>query len=277
MNNQIIPIWQPQGFSTHKITKRVSELYEQRATHTGTLDPMAEGVIVALLGEARFKKQELSAWKKTYEFEIVFGLRTDSFDAMGLLKEEKNVTTSLAQLKSKLEETLPTFIGEYEQEVPIYSAIRYKGKHLFEHARLENFTGILPRKKGHIYDLALIGVSETLKRDVVSNIIKRLENIVGDFRQGPIISQWKEYLKKLSGESEKVIVAKIKVETTRGIYVRSLSQDITDKIGEVGFVYFLVRTKNGDYEKSDCRTLEDIFGVGFCDTLFRSGVINLLE
>ena len=249
MNNQIIPIWQPQGFSTHKITKRVSELYEQRATHTGTLDPMAEGVIVALLGEARFKKQELSAWKKTYEFEIVFGLRTDSFDAMGLLKEEKNVTTSLAQLKSKLEETLPTFIGEYEQEVPIYSAIRYKGKHLFEHARLENFTGILPRKKGHIYDLALIGVSETLKRDVVSNIIKRLENIVGDFRQGPIISQWKEYLKKLSGESEKVIVAKIKVETTRGIYVRSLSQDITDKIGEVGFVYFLVRTKNGDYEK----------------------------
>lgn len=59
-------------------------MYGVKTAHTGTLDPMAEGVIIVLLGEERYKKYELAGLKKTYEFEISFGFETDTFDGLGL-------------------------------------------------------------------------------------------------------------------------------------------------------------------------------------------------
>lgn len=277
MNVEIIPIWQPQGFSTHQITKKVGEHLKAKATHTGTLDPMAEGVIVALIGDMRLKKFELSGWSKTYEFDIAFGLSTDSYDAMGLLKEDREINIDAETLSVKLSEILKDFEGEYEQEVPLYSAIRYQGKRLFEYAKEGIFSGSLPKKKGVIHDIKLQQVYEVDKYTAVQNIVRRLENIVGDFRQQDITTQWQGYLNEMNIGAGKFILAKIQVEISKGMYIRSLSQDICRKLGIPGFVYLLVRTKNGIYTRKDCKLLEDIFGLDFCDKLFRSGVSNILK
>ena len=82
---KILPIWQPVGYSTHKIAKAVSNKYGVKTSHTGTLDPLAQGVIIVLLDDERLKKYEYAHWPKTYEFEIVFGISTDTYDGMGIV------------------------------------------------------------------------------------------------------------------------------------------------------------------------------------------------
>jgi tRNA pseudouridine55 synthase len=264
----ILPIWQPVGFSTHQITKKVSEKFKSKATHTGTLDPLAEGVIINLLDEERFNKIEFAGWKKTYEFEIAFGLATDSYDAMGMITK----TAYKKIKKEKVEQAIEKFKGEYTQKVPLYSAVKYKGKRLFTYAR-QGRKIPLPEKKGEIYQIKLLKISEKNVKETALNILEKLENITGDFRQEPIIKNWKKYIKTLEG-NETFTVAKITAQTSRGIYIRSLSQDIAQKLNSPGFTLSLVRTKNGKYFQKDCKTLEEIFGKKF-DKSELTSVVNL--
>lgn len=279
--NSIIPIWQPQGYSTNHLAKKIGELYGVKSTHTGTLDPMAEGVVIVLTDENRLKRQELSSLVKGYEFEILFGLKTDSFDGMGILDTNSIGSNNLSFLvdkisinKENLKVVCNAFIGEYSQQVPLFSAQLYKGKKLFEWGHLKENVP-LPTKKGTIYKLEVLDVYELSFTDAVDSIITRLKNITGDFRQQEIIEQWENIktsvLNKNTNVSgfEKVTIAKFYIENSRGLYIRSLSQDICEKLGTVGFIYSLVRTRNGDYFKKDCISLVTLFNENY-DTILRS-------
>ena len=267
-DSDICPVWQPVGYSTHQISKQIGNLYRQKASHTGTLDPLAEGVIIILLGEERFKKYELAGWKKTYEFEIAFGLGTDSYDAMGMIRQ--NGSENMGLEKNELGRTVAGFIGEYVQKVPLFSATRYQGKRLFVHARSGMEIPDLPEKKGTIYKIELLDLMDANLKDVVLEIIENLNKIVGDFRQDPIIEEWKNFLKKPGITDTKIQIAKVKVVISRGMYVRSLSQDIAKAAGVPGFVTSLTRTGNGMYTKKDCKTLEELFGKNYGRDLFVS-------
>ena len=99
--------------------------------HTGTLDPMATGVLVVLIGKYTNLVEVISAYDKTYEAEITLGLLTDTLDITGnLIKEEKPSVSD-----AEIEEILKSMVGTYEQTVPIYSAVKVKGKRLYEYAR----------------------------------------------------------------------------------------------------------------------------------------------
>lgn len=256
-NNDIIPIWQPVGYSTNHLAKSVGNLYGVKATHTGTLDPMAEGVILVLLGDSRLKRQEVSSLIKEYEFEIIFGLSTDSFDSMGFVQKDET-HRDLTINTDFIENVCDSFIGKYEQKVPIFSAQLYKGKKLFEWGHLKEEVP-LPSKAGEILDLKLFGFEQVSLKIIVQNILKKIRDIRGNFRQQEIIENWAKYLSTIEPNS-KVYKASFKVQMTRGLYVRSLSQDIAERLGTLGFVYSLVRTKNGQYTKKDCKNLSDIFG-----------------
>lgn len=262
----IFPIWQPQGFSTNLIAQRVSEKLKVKTSHTGILDPMAEGVIVVLSGETRLKKYEYARWKKTYEFEIVFGITTDTYDSLGVIDQDKLQLGYTEQLNNQLfseslsQKTLSEFTGHYEQTVPIFSTKKIKGRHLHEYARSKKKVE-LPTKKGFIYKLYLQGLSKVLLEDLVKEIIKKINNVTGDFRQKEIISGWQNLL-KLYPQSN-LMSARFITETSKGIYVRSLAQDICKKINTVGFVTNLVRTKNGNYTRKNCNLLEELLGEAY--------------
>ncbi len=262
--SSVIPIWQPVGFSTHKISKKTGESYGLKATHTGTLDPMAEGVVIVLTGEERFNKYDFAGWLKTYEFEMAFGLSTDSFDAMGMIQEVSSVS---ALDIDRLREILKNFKGVYIQRVPVFSAILHKGKRLFEYPHLGQEILDLPVKKGVIFEIELLETRTISAKDAVTDIIRRLESIVGYFRQDKIIEQWKQFDYSKVGSFP---VVKIRVKISRGMYVRSLSTDIARKLGLPAFVYTLVRTENGKYKKADCMTLEQLFGENFDRNIFKS-------
>lgn len=249
-----LPIWQPIGKSTHIISKRVSEKIGVKTAHTGTIDPMAEGVIIILLGENRHNKYDFAKWKKTYEFEVIFGIETDTYDGLGLITQIEKKHKKIG--KKELVDTLLDFKGKYTQTVPAYSTIKIKGRSMHWYARNKKLDKVkLPTRSGEIFDIRLISLDEVSRETILDDVVGRVKKIEGDFRQDEIVKRWKN----LMGSAQALFqIAKVYVEISKGLYVRSLSQDIAKKLGTVGFVYKLARISNGKYSKKECETLESL-------------------
>lgn len=257
----ILPIWQPIGYSTHLITQRVGELYGVSTSHTGTLDPMAEGVVIVLLGEERLKKQKHAAWAKGYEFEVALGISTDTYDGMGIITTFDLKDSYLEDIpKEEFQKITQSFIGNYTQKIPPYSTKKIKGQHLHQITR-SNRKVSLPTKKGEIYELDYLEAKVIKISDLIQNISDRILLVTGDFRQQEIINNWKKVTKDNADKDVKVL--KFYVEMTKGLYVRSLSQDICKRIGANGFTHSIKRAKNGFFNQNNTKTLEEIFGNDF--------------
>ena len=118
--------------------------------HTGTLDPLAEGVLVVTVGKATKIAELLTATYKEYEAGVILGVETDTLDITGKIINSKIVPDNLP-----IEKVLKSFKKTYLQEVPIYSAVKVKGKKLYEYAR-ENKTVELPKKEVTIKEISIL-------------------------------------------------------------------------------------------------------------------------
>ena len=224
------------GFSTHLISQRVSEHLGVKTSHTGTLDPMAEGVIIVLLGEDRLKKKEYAKWTKGYEFEIALGISTDTYDGMGLITDVSLKPAFLEEISKDsvitLKKITDSFVGKYTQKIPAYSTKKIKGKHLHQITR-SNQKITLPTKKGEIYKLDFLSSKTIEIEKLTQDIINKITLVTGDFRQQDITKNWQDLvLKQLE---TRIKTLKFYVEMSKGLYVRSLSQDICKRISVNGF------------------------------------------
>jgi len=153
MNSGLLIINKPSGYTSRDIVNIISkELNTKKVGHTGTLDPLASGVLVITIGRYTKLGEMLTSLDKEYIAEIKLGIKTDTLDITGNVLEEKGYNDIT---KEKLEKVLKDFIGEYQMEVPIYSAIKVKGKKLYEYAR-NNIDVELPIKTTYIYELELL-------------------------------------------------------------------------------------------------------------------------
>ena len=256
---RILPIWQPIGYSTHIIASKVAEKYSTPTSHTGTVDPMAEGVIIVLLGEERHKKYEFAEWTKEYVFEVVFGASTDTYDGLGLLTSFHDGFVD----EDSVEKALESFKGDYVQDVPTYSSAKVNGKPLHWFARNAQLSGVeIPRRAGHVYEIELLDFYTKDFKHAVREIAEKINLVTGDLRQEKIKTRWAQ-LSETVDTGKTVQIAKIRVKMSKGLYVRSLSQDIAEKLKTSGFVFSLVRTRNGEYSQENSQTLEEIFGTDF--------------
>ena len=130
-------------------------LGEKKVGHFGTLDPMATGLLVVGLGAYTKIGNLFTNNDKEYEVEVLIGKSTDTYDITGNILYESSDTISLKNLK----QVLKSFVGTYNQEVPIYSAVRVNGKRLYEYAR-EGKEVILPKKEVTIYNIDNISIYE---------------------------------------------------------------------------------------------------------------------
>lgn len=260
-SKNVLPIWQPVGFSTHLISQRIGEHLGVKTSHTGTLDPMAEGVIIVLLGEERLKKKEYAKWKKGYEFEIAVGISTDTYDGMGLITDVDLNPNYLKDVsKEGFDKVTNSFVGNYIQKVPPYSTKKIQGKHLHQITR-SNKKISLPTKKGKIYKFDYLDSKIIKIKDLIQDIGHRILLVTGDFRQKEIIDNWRKTFKGRKEESIKIV--KLYVEISKGMYVRSLAVDFCKKISAIGFTYSIKRVKNGDYTQENSKKLEEIFGENY--------------
>jgi len=214
MNNVLI-INKPKGITSHDVVNIVRrKVGVKKVGHAGTLDPLAEGVLIVLVGEATKKQSEFMGLEKEYVAEIALGIRTDTYDVEGTVVEDAGISGREID-DVKLKKVLDTFIGEIEQEVPPYSAVKIKGKALYKYAREKKLKNIkLPKRKVFIKDIEFLG-SERKKVRV--------------------------------GSLSCYLTFSIRVVCSKGTYIRSLANDIGNILGCGATLLSLVRTRIGNY------------------------------
>lgn len=128
----VINIYKEKGFTSHDVVNIVRKtLGKVKTGHTGTLDPDAEGVLPICVGKATKLADYIAADIKEYKAEITLGIKTTTEDISGDVIEKKDVNASENEVKSAIN----SFVGEYNQIPPMYSAIKVNGKKLYELAR----------------------------------------------------------------------------------------------------------------------------------------------
>lgn len=196
------------------VNEIIKKVETNKVGHTGTLDPIATGVLVVCVGKATKLVNLLTCENKVYEAEITLGIQTDTYDITGNIIKELPVNIS----DDEINKVVNSFLGEYEQEVPIYSAVKVNGKKLYEYAR-NNIDVKLPKRLVSIDDIKII------------SDIKRIDNH---------------------------IVFSIRVSVSKGTYIRALVNDIAHKLNTVGVMSSLRRIKLGNVNISDCKSIDDV-------------------
>lgn len=150
--NGILVVNKEKGYTSRDIVNIVSKQFNtKKVGHTGTLDPMAEGVLVLCVGKALKVCELLTNHDKEYIAGITLGIETDTLDTEGKILSTEDVNIE----KEKIIQVVNSFKGSYMQEVPIYSAVKVNGKKLYEYAR-SNTSVELPKRMVTIYDIEVI-------------------------------------------------------------------------------------------------------------------------
>ena len=165
--NGILVVNKPYGYTSRDIVNIVSKTFNtKKIGHTGTLDPIATGVLVLPIGNALKVAELITAESKSYVARVILGYETDMLDVTG--KETKRNKPTCT--KKELEEVLKSFIGKSNQQVPMYSAVKVNGKKLYEYARL-GIEVTPPTKEIEVYSLELVSDIEYLE-DTIEFTIK---------------------------------------------------------------------------------------------------------
>lgn len=151
--NEVIIVNKEKGMTSRDVVNSLNKILgTKKIGHTGTLDPIATGVLVVCVGHATKLCEVLTASFKEYIAEIKLGLLTDTMDITGnILKQEKIKKYS----KEEIEDVLNSFLGKSIQEVPIYSAVKVNGKKLYEYAR-NNVEVELPKREIEVREIELL-------------------------------------------------------------------------------------------------------------------------
>ncbi len=234
----IIVINKEQGYTSNDVVQIIKKKLNEKVGHTGTLDPMATGVLPILVGKGTKCSKYILNHDKIYTATLKLGIKTDTGDITGnIIKEEKNLK-NIIEIVSNVQEikkVLKSFEGEISQIPPMYSAIKVKGKKLYEYARSGQTVEISPRNI-KIYNIELI------------NTGKDKNNEKNDLKEDEII---------------------FRVKCSKGTYIRTLCEDIAEKLGTIGTMSKLNREKVGDFSIEDAIKLEDF------DEKFEKGFISI--
>ncbi len=218
------------------------EIKDIPLTYVGRLDPMAEGLLIFIESNLLQKRGEFLSLPKTYVFEILWGLQTDTGDVLGMIENEKLKVPTEEQIKKVLDKNL----GEFSQKYPIYSSEPVKGKPLFVWAREGKVSEIeIPEHVVSLYEAKFLERREITPLDLFEQIKEKISKVKGDFRQDEIISKWQDVLKD---KIQNLVIDKIEVSVSSGFYIRQFVPDLADSLGNCALVNHIIRTKVGDYQ-----------------------------
>ena len=217
---------------------------ESKITYAGRLDPMAEGLLVLLVDDEVHRKEDYLKLPKEYEFEVLFGFATDTYDVLGKVTNKHPKLLDKKFLRSKIKKTLKSFRGKITQTYPPYSSKTVDGKPLFAYAR-EGVEVELPENKVHIRRIELLGMQRKSAREILREVKERIAKVQGDFRQEEILDIWHGHLKDI--KRDKFLVGKFVVRCTSGTYVRSIAHELGKNLETGALAYRIKRTKVGPY------------------------------
>lgn len=212
MYNGIINIYKEKGFTSHDVVAKLRGITKQKKIgHTGTLDPDAEGVLPVCFGNATKLCDMITDKSKEYKAVLLLGKSTDTQDISGEVIAQSDEWNNLSI--EKVEEIIMSFVGEYDQIPPMYSALKINGQKL--------------------YDLARKG--ETVERKPRKVLIDKIEIVDIKLPQVTMI-----------------------VGCSKGTYIRTLCNDIGEKLGCFGCMESLLRTRVGRFYVNESIKLSEV-------------------
>lgn len=210
MINGIINVYKEKGFTSFDVVAKLRGILKtKKIGHTGTLDPDAEGVLPVCLGKATKVCDLLTEKDKEYEAVLLLGTVTDTQDSSGEVLETKEVSVT----EEEVQTAILSFIGDYMQTPPMYSALKVNGRKLCDLAR-EGITVERAARPVKIHDIEILSVE--LPR------------------------------------------VRMRVSCSKGTYIRTLCQDIGEKLGCGGCMEALLRTRVSQFEVEDALRLSEI-------------------
>jgi len=199
------------GYTSQDVVSKVKKILNiKKAGHTGTLDPMAEGVLPILLGNYTKLSKYLIEHDKKYRATIKLGQKRDTGDSEGKVIEQQEVKELS---KATINNVLQEFVGKSLQKPPMYSAIKINGKKLYEYAR-EGIEIEVPSREIEIYEVELIEYS--------------IDEVT------------------------------FEVKCSKGTYIRTLCEDISQKLDTVGYMKSLRRIEVDRFKIEDAITLDEL-------------------
>ena len=220
-------------------------------TYAGRLDPIAEGLLLLLAGEECKEKDKYLGLDKEYEFKVLFGFSTDTYDILGKVLKTKSIEN--LDIK-KIKKELQKLKGKVVQKYPMYSSRTVSGKPLFSYAR-DNIKVEIPEKEVTIKKLSIEKLERMNNTKLLKNIEryekilgniqeeKRIKKVKGDFRQKEILKIWKEKLKS----KNKYFIGSFNIKCSSGTYVRSIANLLGNDLDIPSLAFSIKRTKLGKW------------------------------
>jgi tRNA pseudouridine55 synthase len=216
----VLVLDKPQGLTSHDVVAVARRaLGERRIGHTGTLDPLATGVLPLACGRATRLVRFLTASDKDYDATIRFGLTTDSYDVTGM----ETTRSGRQPEQDAVERALATLTGSYPQTPPAFSAKKVAGRRSYDRARLRRASG------------GAGPGDQAVELTPVPVTVTRAE------------------LEVLSGDT-----ARVRVTSSAGFYVRSFAHSLGELVGTGACLEALRRTRSGDFTLGQAITLEQL-------------------
>ena len=218
----ILIVNKPLGWTSNDVVRKIKgRLGGLKVGHAGTLDPLATGVLIVLIGGANKRQHEFMKLPKEYVAEFTFGEERDTYDVQGGIVHKASPDQLVQLTREKIEKALEGFRGVIVQKVPPFSAVKVKGQRLYQLARKGKVSPeMLPEKEVSIYQLELL-----------------------DFTP-------------YSGES--LPTAELRIFCSCGTYVRSLAHDLGRELGVGGYVSRITRTRVGEYNLNEAQEIDEI-------------------
>lgn len=215
------------------------ELVNETLSYAGRLDPLAEGLMLVLVGEENKNREKYLGLDKTYVTEILCGVSTDTHDLLGLVMEVELKEIAL----EKFTETINSFVGKFAQKYPVFSSKTVGGVQLHELSRKGEIVDI-PEHEVSLHSVEVISHKKATEKDVLGNALFSADLVLGDFRQKEIKEKWAV---SLQSENMELVLFEVELNVSSGFYVRQLAYDLGEKLGVPALAYSIKRTKVGEW------------------------------
>jgi tRNA pseudouridine55 synthase len=250
---KIINIYKPIGLTPIQLIQEFRTAYADyqniKIAYAGRLDPLAHGVMLLMIGDETKERSKYLGLPKEYEFQILFGVKTDTYDALGLF-EEKILHKLPDNFREKIMKFVNEKVGKHSQSYPPYSSKEVNGIPLYQWARDNKLHEIeIPTKEIEIYNFEFISLEEISVQKLKEIIINNIQSVNGNFRQNEILNLWTKFFNK--NKTEFLSVGKFKISCSSGTYVRSIANDLGNDLGSGAIALDILRTRVGKHSLKD--------------------------
>lgn len=216
------------------------EYKDTKMTYLGRLDPMAEGLLLVLTGDTREKNKYLSL-DKTYEFEVLWGLESDTYDVLGKVKFGD---FGPQKLENKMASVLKNTSTKKTQSYPPFSSKVFKGNFLL--ARENKIDEIcIPERGIKIFSIDHIHTRMIRGQEILKEVLEKINLINGDFRQKEIIKTWQKALSRMP--LDMFMISKFHADVSSGTYIRGLAHEMGHFLNSHALAYSIKRTRVGEF------------------------------